>query len=69
MTIRIDIQAEVLRLFHAERWKIGTIAAQLGIHHSAVRRVLARNGVKLPPPRRATKTEGPSPGRTRGPGH
>jgi len=57
MTLRIDIQAEVLRLFHAERWKIGTIAAQLGIHHSAVRRVLARNGVKLPPPRRATKTD------------
>ncbi len=44
MTMRIDIQAEVLRLFHAERWKIGTIAAQLGIHHSAVRRVRLLRG-------------------------
>ncbi len=50
--MRIETQAEVLRLFHAERWKIGTIAAQLGLHHSAVRRVLARNGVKLPQPKR-----------------
>ena len=55
MTMPIDRQAEVMRLFHAERWKIGTIAAQLGLHHSAVRRVLQRNGVRLPPPRRPTK--------------
>lgn len=55
MTMRIDIQAEVMRLFHAERWKIGTIAAQLGLHHSAVRRVLQRNGIRLPPPKRPTK--------------
>jgi transposase len=37
--------AELLRLYHAEKWKIGTIAAQLGIHHGTVRRVLARAGV------------------------
>lgn len=55
MTMRFDIQAEVMRLFHAERWKIGTIAAQLGLHHSAVRRVLQRNGIRLPPPKRPTK--------------
>jgi len=55
MTMPIDWQAEVMRLFHAEHWKIGTIAAQLGLHHSAVRRVLRRNGVRLPPPRRPTK--------------
>ena len=55
MTMPIDRQAEVMRLFHAECWKIGTIAAQLGLHHSAVRRVLQRNGVRLPPPRRPTK--------------
>jgi transposase len=43
--------AELLRLYHAEKWKIGTIAAQLGIHHGTVRRALARAGVT--PPSRA----------------
>ncbi len=37
--------AEVVRLFHAEKWKVGTIAAQLHVHHGTVRRVLARAGV------------------------
>jgi transposase len=36
------VEAEILRLHHAEKWKIGTIATQLGIHHSTVRRVLAQ---------------------------
>jgi hypothetical protein len=40
--------AEVVRLFHAEEWKIGTIAAQLGIHHGTVRRTLSREGVAAP---------------------
>jgi len=40
--------AEVVRLFHAEKWKIGTIAAQLGIHHGTVRRTLSREGVAAP---------------------
>lgn len=38
-------EAEVLRLYHAEKWPIGTIAAQLGLHHSTVRRVLSQAGV------------------------
>jgi len=37
--------AEVLRLYHAEKWKIGTIATQLGLHHGTVRRVLGRAGI------------------------
>ena len=37
--------AEILRLWHAEHWKIGTIAAQLGVHHDTVRRVLAQAAV------------------------
>jgi transposase len=36
---------EILRLWHAEKWKIGTISAQLAVHHDAVRRVLAQAGV------------------------
>jgi hypothetical protein len=39
------VEAEVLRLHHAERWPIGTIARQLLLHHSTVRRVLAQAGV------------------------
>jgi transposase len=40
-----EIEAEILRLFHAEKWRVGTIATQLGIHHSTVRRVLAQSGI------------------------
>lgn len=39
-----DLEAEALRLWHAEKWPIGTIASQLGIHHSTVRRVLSQDG-------------------------
>lgn len=38
-------EAEILRLHHAEKWPVGTIAAQLGHHHSTVRRVLAQAGL------------------------
>ncbi len=38
-------EAEVLRLYHVEKWTVGTIATQLGLHHSTVRRVLERSGV------------------------
>ena len=42
-----ETEAEVLRLFHAEGWRRNTIARQLGLHHSAVERALARNGVAV----------------------
>jgi len=38
-------EAEILRLFHAEKWCVGTIAIQLGHHHSTVRRVLSQAGL------------------------
>lgn len=37
--------AEVLRLYHAEKWRLGSIARELGIHHTTVRRVLRDEGV------------------------
>ena len=37
-------EAEILRLAHAENWPVGTIAAQLGHHHSTVARVLKQAG-------------------------
>jgi transposase len=41
-------EADILRLFHAEKWKVNTIAAQLGVHHTTVQRVLAHAGVVQP---------------------
>jgi transposase len=41
-----DREAEILRLHHAEQWKPGTIATQLGHHHSTIRRVLAQAGLQ-----------------------
>ena len=40
-----ETEAEILRLYHAEKWPIGTIAGQLGIHHTTVQRVLRHTGV------------------------
>jgi transposase len=45
MTVGKEIEAAVLRLFHVEKWPITTIATQLNIHHSVVRRVLQQDGV------------------------
>jgi transposase len=35
-----EVEAEIVRLHSAEHWPIGTIARQLELHHSVVRRVL-----------------------------
>lgn len=42
--ISAERAAEILRLYHAEKWKPGTVARQLGVHHATVRRVLAQAG-------------------------
>lgn len=41
MTVSRELEAEVLRLFHAEKWPVGTIARELRIHHEVVERVLS----------------------------
>lgn len=41
-----ETEAHILRLYHGEKWPIGTIAAQLGIHHTTVQRVLHDTGVE-----------------------
>ena len=48
-----ETEAEVVRLYHGEKWPIGTIAGQLGLHHTTVQRVLRQTGVepKLVAPR------------------
>ena len=50
MTHPPERTAAILRLHHAEKWPIGTIARQLGIHHGVVRRVLAQEGAVLAAP-------------------
>lgn len=47
MTIPPELEAQILRYYHAEKWRIGTIATQLHVHYGAVARVLAQAG--LPP--------------------
>src|SRR4051794_41800075 len=53
MVTPAEIEAQILRYYHAEKWKVGTIAQQLQVHHSVVRRGRARAGlppVGRPPP-------------------
>src|ERR1700720_3885795 len=53
-----DIEAQILRFYHAEQWTMGTIGRQLHIHHSVVRRVLAQAGLpRIGPPPRPSKID------------
>jgi transposase len=53
-----DIEAQILRYHHVEKWPIGTIAAQLHIHHGVVQRVLAQAGLpRIGPPPRPSKID------------
>jgi transposase len=45
MTISAEMAARILRLHDAERWRVGTIARQLGVHRDTVKRVLGANRV------------------------
>ena len=38
-------RAEIRRLYYAEHWKVGTIAAQLGVHHETVLAAINRASV------------------------
>ena len=45
MTVSKEIEAAIMRLFRVEKWPITTIATQLDVHHSVVKRVLAEDGI------------------------
>jgi transposase len=45
LTISPETEAQILRYYHAERWRIGTIATQLCVHHGTVLRVLTQAGL------------------------
>jgi transposase len=38
--ISVEQRARIRRLFFVEHWKVGTIAAELGVHHATVRRAI-----------------------------
>lgn len=40
-----ELEAEILRLYHAEGWRVGTISDQLNVHHEVVERVLKQDGI------------------------
>ncbi len=45
MTIGVELEARILRLYHIEKWRCGTIARQLHVHRDTVQRVLAQAGL------------------------
>ncbi len=47
--------ARIRHLFHAEHWKIGTIAAELLLHPDTVRRALETDRFRSQPRLRATR--------------
>ena len=48
MTKVPELRAQILRLYQAELWRIGTIATQLHVHRDTVRRVLEAANVMRP---------------------
>ena len=45
MTISKEVEAAILRYHFVEKWPVGTIATQLGVHHSTVERILFQAGI------------------------
>lgn len=45
MTVSAEIEANILRYYHVEKWRVGTIAHQLHVHHSVIKRVLLQAGI------------------------
>jgi transposase len=58
MTVPPEVEAQILRLHHVEKWRRGTIARQLHVHHGTVTRVLAQAGLpRTDPPQRGSKVD------------
>ncbi len=55
--IAAEQKANIRRLFHGEHWKIGTIAAELGLHPDTVRAALEIERFKRGPAPRAALTD------------
>ena len=59
MAVDDELRAQILRYHFVEHWRVGTIASQLGVHHSTVERVLGEAGVERERrrPRRPSKLD------------
>jgi len=59
MTISAELEAQILRYYHVEKWPAATIARQLHIHRGTVARVLAQAGLpRIGSPARASQIDG-----------
>lgn len=47
MTISKELEADILRHYYVEKWKIGTIRRYLKVHPGTVQRALAREGIPV----------------------
>ncbi len=45
MSISDELEANILRYYHVEKWRVGTISSQLGVHLSTIKRVLSAAGI------------------------
>ena len=45
MAVDKELEANILRYHFVEKWTVGTISRQLGVHHDAVERVLSQAGL------------------------
>lgn len=45
MSISDELHANILRYYHVEKWRVGSISSQLGVHHSTIKRVLSETGI------------------------
>ena len=58
VTIDPDLEAQILRYYHVEKWRVGTIARQLRLHPDTVSRVLAQAGLpRLGPSQRPSRID------------
>lgn len=57
MTISSELEAQILRYHHVEKWRLGTIARQLHVHYGTVARVLAQAGVPRIGPTRSSRID------------
>lgn len=55
--IPAELEERILRLYFVEKWKLSTIARQVGVHHTTVRRVLRDRGLPAAPQQRPTMAD------------